>query len=37
MTQAERKQVYIDKIKNRLNSLSLETLMKIYNYMTYKD
>jgi hypothetical protein len=37
MTQEEKKQVYIDKITNRLNSKSLETLRKLYDIMTNLD
>ena len=35
MTPKERKEVYIDKIKARLNSCSLEILMRIYSIITY--
>lgn len=34
MTYEEKKQVYIDKITNRLSSKSLETLRKLYDIMT---
>jgi len=37
MTTDEKKQVYIDKIINRLNGKSLETLRKIYDIMTNLD
>lgn len=35
MTRKERKEIYIDKITTRLNSCSLELLMKIYDIITY--
>ena len=34
MTYEEKKQVYIDKITNRLSGKSLETLRKLYDIMT---
>lgn len=34
MTYEEKKQVYIDKITNRLGGKSLETLRKLYDIMT---
>jgi len=35
MTTDERKEIYIDKIKARLNNCSLELLIKIYDIITY--
>lgn len=35
MTTQERKAVYVDKIKARLNTCSLELLMKIYAMITW--
>ena len=35
MTTQERKAIYIDKIKTRLNACSLELLMKIYDMITW--
>lgn len=37
MTYEEKKQVYINKITNRLNSKSLEILRKLYDIMTNLD
>ena len=37
MTQEEKKQIYIDKITNKLNSKSLESLRKLYDIMTNLD
>lgn len=37
MEQEEKKQVYIDKITNRLSSKSLESLRKLYDIMTKLD
>ncbi len=37
MTYEEKKQVYIDKITNRLSDKSLETLRKLYDIMVNLD
>ena len=37
MTYEEKKQVYIDKITNRLGGKSLDTLIKLYDIMTNLD
>lgn len=37
MTYEEKKQVYIDKITNRLSWKSLETLRRLYDIMTNLD
>ena len=37
MTYEEKKQVYIDKITNRLSVKSIETLRKLYDIMTNLD
>ena len=37
MSNEEKKQVYIDKITNRLSNKSLETLRKLYDIMTNLD
>lgn len=37
MTYEEKKQVYIDKITNRLSGKPLETLRKLYDIMTNLD
>lgn len=37
MTYEEKKQVYIDKITNRLRGKSLKTLRKLYDIMTNLD
>ena len=37
MTYEDKKQVYIDKITNRLSVKSIETLRKLYDIMTNLD
>ncbi len=36
MKESERKKVYIEKIKKRLDGLDMPTLEKIYNVITYR-